>query len=65
MERSWGVVVNEQDCDIWESEFEFQSRYYDHFWTNTPGIGMNHVIPSTIDKIVSLMFFSKNGSGIK
>ncbi len=26
---------------IVESEFELQSRYYVHFWTNTLGKGMN------------------------
>ena len=29
------VVANVLDCDIVVSEFEHQSRYYVHFWTNT------------------------------
>ena len=31
----WGIVV---------SEFEVKSRYYVHFWTNTFGKGMKHLI---------------------
>ena len=27
-----GVVANVLDCDIVVSDFEFQSRYYVHFW---------------------------------
>ena len=33
------------DSDIVVSEFELQSRYYIHFWTNTPGKDMNSSIP--------------------
>ena len=32
-----GVVANVLDCDIAESEFELQLRYYIHFLTNTIG----------------------------
>ena len=28
------------DSEIVISEFEFQLRYYVHFWSNTPGKGM-------------------------
>ena len=31
-----GVVAKMLDCDIIESEFEFQSRYCVHTWTNVP-----------------------------
>ena len=31
-----GVMVKTMDCGIVVSEFEFQSRYYVHFRTNTP-----------------------------
>ena len=39
-----GVVVKAMDCGIIESEFELQSRYNIHFWTNTLGKGMNPLI---------------------
>ena len=36
-----GVMVKAIDCRNVVSEFELQSRYYVHFWTNTFGNGMN------------------------
>ena len=36
-----GAVANVLHCDIAISEFEFQSRYYVHFRTNTLGEGIN------------------------
>ena len=39
-----GVMVKAMDCGIVVSEFVFQSRYYVHFWANTPGKGMNPLI---------------------
>ena len=35
-----GVMVKAMDCRIVVSEFECQSRYYDHFRANTLGKGM-------------------------
>ena len=43
---SCGVVVNVMECDIAVSEFEPQSPYYFHFWTNTPG--KRHEPPSCL-----------------
>ena len=37
-------MINKLGCDIIVSEFELQSLYYDHFWTNTLGKGMNALI---------------------
>ena len=37
--------------------------YYIHFWTNTLGKGMNLLVLSAVDQIVSLLF--KDGCGIK
>ena len=39
-----GVMVKTLDGRILVSEFEFQSRYYVHFRTNTLGKGMNPII---------------------
>ena len=49
----WGspcfIVANVLDCDIKVNEFELQSHYYVPFWTNTPGKGMNLLIPPTYE----------------
>ena len=37
MENPRGVVANVLSCNIVVSAFEFQSRYYIHFQTNTLG----------------------------
>ena len=37
-------MVKALDCEIEESEFELQSRYYVLFRTNTLGKGMNPLI---------------------
>ena len=39
-----GVMVQVMSCGIVVSEFEFQSRYYVPFQTNTLGKGMNPLI---------------------
>ena len=39
-----GVMVKAFDCRIVVREFELQSRYYVHFWTNTLGNGRKPVI---------------------
>ena len=38
------IMVKVMDCGIVVSEFEFQSRYYVHFQTNTLRKGMNPLI---------------------
>ena len=60
-----GVMVKAMDCGIALSEFELQSHYYVHFRANTLGKGMNPLIFPAMGQIVSLLFFSENGSGIK
>ena len=55
----WGSRIGEanvMDCDIVIKEFEFQSRYYFHFWTNTFGKGMNPLIPLAMVWIVPLLY---------
>ena len=47
------------------SEFKLQSRYYIYFWTNTLGKSMNLVIPLVMSYIELLLFFYKDGFGIK
>ena len=39
-----GVLLKAMDCGIIVSEFELQSRYYVHFWTNTLGKGVYPLI---------------------
>ena len=46
---SRGVIVKAMDCEIVVSEFVLQSRYYVHFWTNTLGEGMKHLILPAMD----------------
>ena len=43
--QTHGVVANVLDCDITVSEFEIESCYYDHFWTNIFGKDMTPIIP--------------------
>ena len=53
-----------QNCDIIVSEFELQSRYDVHFWTNTPGKGIDSCIPTAMGLIVSPLIY-KDDFGIK
>ena len=39
-----GLMVKAMDCGVVVSKFEFQSRYYVHFRTNTLGKGTNPLI---------------------
>ena len=34
-------MANVLDCSLEVSEFEIQLHYYDHFWINNLGEGMN------------------------
>ena len=47
LSRSWprDVMVKAMDCEIVVSEFVLLSRYYVHFRADTPGKGMNPLIP--------------------
>ena len=60
-----GLVANVLGCDIVVSEFKLQSIYDVHFWTSTLTKGMNSLIPQAIGLIVKLLFFYKDGFGIK
>ena len=55
-----GAMVKTIDSRIVVGEFELQSRYYVDFLTNNHGKGMNPLFPP-----VPLLFFSKDGFGIK
>ena len=41
MNKQYMKGLHAMKCGIVRSEFELQSRYYIHFWTNTLGKGMN------------------------
>ena len=60
-----GVIVKVLDCGIVVSEFELQLHYYVHFQTNTLGKGMNLLILPAMGYKASLLFFKKDGFGIK
>ena len=56
-------LANLLDCDIVVSEFELQLRYYVHFWTLREG--MDPLITPVMGQILPLLFFYKDGFGIK
>ena len=58
-------MANVLDFNIRVSEFELHSRYYVHFQTNALGKGMNTLISTAFWEIVPLLFFYKNGLGIR
>ena len=59
-----GVVAKVMDNESVVSKFEFQSRYFFHFQTNTPEKGMySHGLPG-MSLIVQLSFY-KVGFGFK
>ena len=49
--ESPGWVANMLDWDIIVSDFEFQSYYYIHFWTNTLRKIMNLLSPQLLVKL--------------
>ena len=53
------------DCHVEVTEFELQTYNYIHFGSNTIGKGMKPLILQAIGYIVSLVFFYKDGFGIK
>ena len=59
------VMVKAMGGGFIVSEFELQSLYYVHFRTNIHGKGMNPLILPAISWILPLLFFSKDGFGIK
>ena len=44
----WGLGI---------SEFELQSRYYVHFWTDAFGKGIKSIIPLAMSEIELLLLF--------
>ena len=66
-ECPWGVMVKSLDCRIVVSEFELQSRYYVHFWTNTFGKGMNPLILPSMGYLngTTTVLLKKDGFGIE
>ena len=59
------VLVKTMDSGIVVSDFELQSCYYFYFKTNTLVKGLNlHIIPA-MGFIISLLFFYKDGFGVK
>ena len=65
MGNLYGVVANMLNCDTVEREFKLQSHNHNHFWTNTLEKGMKPLISLTMGETVSLLFFYKDGFGIK
>ena len=53
------------ECSLEVSWFELQLHNYIHFQINTIRKGMSLLFPSGMDEIVSLLFFYKDGFGIK
>ena len=49
------------DCGHKVSKFKFYLCYYIHFWISTLGKS----IPPAMGEIISLLFFYKDGFGIK
>ena len=45
-----GIMANVLHCNIVVREFEFQSRYYDHFQTNTLRNDMNPLFTQLLVK---------------
>ena len=60
-----GLMAKVLDCGLEESNFELQLHYYIHFWANSLGKDMKLLILPVIGSIVSLLFFYKDGFGIK
>ena len=53
------------NCNIFETEFKFQSRYYVYFRSNTLEKGMNPPNPPNYELNYALLFFYKDDFGIK
>ena len=58
-------MTNILDCVLEQSTFELQSRHYIPFQTNTLGKGMKTLILPAIDSILPMLYFYKDGFGIK
>ena len=58
-----GIMANKLDCSIVVSKLECHSRYYIHFWINTPSKGMNPFMLTDMGWIVLLLFY-KDSFGI-
>ena len=60
-----GVVVKVANCDIVINEFELSWGSYDHFRTTILGKVRTPLFPTAVGYIVPLLFFYKDGFGIK
>ena len=60
-----GVMGDLLDYSPEISLVEHQSRYYVHLLTNNLGKVMNPIIPLAVGEIAPLLFFYKDGFGIK
>ena len=58
-------MVKSLEYRIVISEFELQSLYYIHFQTNTLAKGTNPIILLAMGQIAPLLYFLKDGFGIK
>ena len=58
-------MVEERNCGLEVREFEFQSSWYVLFWTYTQWKSMNPIIMTTMGWLWPLLFFYKDGLGIK
>ena len=58
-------MVKVLNCGIVESEFELQSLYYVPFRTNILGKDMMPFILSAMVQLLPLLFFEKDGFGMK
>ena len=57
-------MANLPICDIVACEFEFELRNYIHFRTNTYQKGINSFILQGMRKVVSILYFNKDGFAI-
>ena len=58
-------MVKVLDREITVTKFKLNLHYYTHFRANALGKGMNLLIFPAISYIVPLLFFYKDGFGIK
>ena len=53
------------ECGLEVSTFEFQSRYYVHFPTNTLRKGIENLLSFQLRGQITLLLFYKSGFGVK
>ena len=60
-----GIMTKVLDCGLEISEFECYLQYYVHFQNKTHGKGMKPLILPAMGSIISVLFFYKDGFGMK